>query len=77
MLPAGTAQIREALKKLDISRRINTSDTDAQRLTDTIARIAEFAPQYRDRLEELDVNPIILGASGEVTAVDTYVRLVP
>ena len=77
LLPAGTAQIREALKKLDISRRINMSDNDTQRLTDTIIRIAEFASQYHDRLDELDVNPIILDASGEVTAVDTFIRLVP
>ena len=75
LLPASPNQIRRALKRLEICRRLQLTDAQITALTETISRIGEFADDHRDRLEELDVNPLILDASGRVTAVDTFMRL--
>jgi hypothetical protein len=48
---------------------------DIEVLTQTIYNIAQFAYHARDRLLELDVNPIILDIEGSVNAVDAYMRI--
>ena len=75
LLPASSNQIHMALMSLDISRRLQLTHTEIQTVTETITRISEFASDHCDRLEELDVNPLILDATGRVTAVDTFMRL--
>jgi acyl-CoA synthetase (NDP forming) len=75
LLPASPLQIREALKGLGISRQLRLAESEIAALTETIARVAGFAADHRERLEELDVNPIILDASGGVTAVDAFMRI--
>ena len=75
LLPASSNQIHMALTSLDISHRLQLTHTEIQTVTETITRISEFASDHCDRLEELDVNPLILDATGRVTAVDTFMRL--
>lgn len=75
LLPTSTAQIEEALHRLYITRRLQLQETDIAVLTQTIHNIALFAEHLRNKLVELDVNPILLDASGNVTAVDAYLRI--
>ena len=75
LLPTSTAQIEEALHRLYITRRLQLQETDIAVLTQTIHNIALFADHLRNKLVELDVNPILLDASGNVTAVDAYLRI--
>ena len=75
LLPTSAAQIEEALYSLRITRRLQLQETDIAALTQTIHNIAIFADHVRNKLVELDVNPILLDASGNVTAVDAYLRI--
>ena len=75
LLPTSTAQIDEALHRLHITRRLQLQETDIAALTQTIHNIALFADDLRNKLVELDVNPILLDASCNVTAVDAYLRI--
>ena len=75
LLPTSAAQIEEALHRLRITRRLQLQETDIAALTQTIHNITLFADHLRNKLVELDVNPILLDASGNVTAVDAYLRI--
>ncbi len=75
LLPASPAQIREALKGLGISRQLRLAEGEIVALTETFACVARFATDNREKLVELDVNPIIFDASGGVTAVDVFIRI--
>jgi acyl-CoA synthetase (NDP forming) len=75
LLPTSTAQIEEALYRLHITRRLQLQETDIAALTQTIHNIALFADDLGNKLVELDVNPILLDASCNVTAVDAYLRI--
>ena len=75
LLPASAAQIREVLSELSISRALSLSDEELSALTDSVDRIAEFAHEHRESLDELDVNPLILDTGGAVTAVDAFIRI--
>jgi acyl-CoA synthetase (NDP forming) len=75
LLPTCAVQIEEALHSLRITRRLQLMETDIAALTQTIHNIALFAEHWRNKLVELDVNPILLDASGNVTAVDAYLRI--
>ena len=75
LLPVSAIQITKAVKRLNICRKLKLSDQEITSLVKTIAHIAELAVDHRDRLEELDVNPIILDSTGNVTAVDALVRM--
>ena len=75
LLPAGHAQIEDALAGLKISGKLRLSDTERTVLVTQIQAIAAFAEQHRSCLVELDVNPIILDTEGRATAVDALLRL--
>ena len=75
LLPTSIAQIEEALYRLHITRRLQLQENDIAALTQTIHNIALFADDLRNKLVELDVNPILLDASCNVTAVDAYLRI--
>ena len=75
LLPISVAQIEEALHSLRITRRLQLQETDIAALTQTIHNIALFADHLRNKLVELDVNPLLLDASGNVIAVDAYLRI--
>ena len=74
-LPAGHAQIEDALASLKISGKLRLSETERTTLVTQIQAIAAFAEQHRSCLVELDVNPIILDTAGRATAVDALLRL--
>ncbi|MEP3847964.1 MAG: hypothetical protein ABJM43_21690 [Paracoccaceae bacterium] len=75
LLPAGHAQIEDALAGLKISGKLRLSDTERTALVTQIQAVAAFAEQHRSSLVELDVNPIILDTAGRATAVDALLRL--
>jgi acetyltransferase len=41
---------------------------DIERLADLICRVSELADDLRDSISEIDVNPVIVSASGAVAA---------
>jgi acetyltransferase len=41
---------------------------DVESLVDAICRISELADDLRDLIEEIDVNPVIVGAAGAIAA---------
>jgi acetate---CoA ligase (ADP-forming) len=49
---------------------------DVARLADIVARASEFAADQQNRISELDINPIICGAS-QMTAVDALIVRAP
>lgn len=75
LLPASVVQIEKSLQSLRIMQSLQLHKVDVEVLTQTIYNIAQFAYHARDRLLELDVNPIILDAKGSVNAVDAYIRI--
>jgi acyl-CoA synthetase (NDP forming) len=77
LLPASAVQIEDALRRLSLTRKLRLGQHDIGSLVQVVSQIAQFTTQYRDRLLELDVNPIILDTAGTCTAVDALVRMRP
>mgnify|MGYP001166923878 CR=1 FL=1 len=77
LLPASAVQIEDALRRLSLTRKLRLGQHDIGSLVQVVSQIAQFTTQYRDRLVELDVNPIILDTAGTCTAVDALVRMRP
>ena len=75
LLPASPAEIDDALRGLSLTRKLGLHADEVAALTQTIVDIAQFAEDNRERLAELDVNPILLDQAGRVTAVDAYMRI--
>jgi len=75
LLPASAVQIDEAVRGLRLARKRRLDERDIPALVKAVSEIVELVTQYRDRLVELDVNPIILDAAGNCTAVDALVRI--
>jgi hypothetical protein len=75
LLPVNEAQIDDALRGLNLTRKLCLQENEIAALTRTITKIARFAQDTSEKLAELDVNPILLDAGGGVTAVDAYLRI--
>ena len=80
LLPVGDAEIRTALSGLRCApmlegwRGRNPADVDGA--VAAIAAIARFAAANHDRIVELDVNPLGVGARGQgAVALDALIRL--
>jgi acyl-CoA synthetase (NDP forming) len=77
LLPTTEEDIRNAIESLKVVKLISAyrggaaGDLDA--VVETIRRIADYAVAMADRLVELDVNPLVVQASGAV-AVDALIR---
>lgn len=78
LLPASRADIEAALARLPIHRVLagyrGRPACDMQALCDAIEAVAGFAMAHADRLEELDVNPLLALERGAV-AVDALIRM--
>ena len=75
LLPASAVEIDEAVRGLSLVRKVRLDQRDRHTLAKAVSEIVQLVTQYRDRLVELDVNPIILDAAGNCTAVDALVRM--
>jgi acetyl-CoA synthetase len=65
----------ERLKGVAVLQGFRGADpVDLERLADTVARLSEFAADQRERIAELDVNPLIC-AGQRITAVDALIVL--
>ena len=80
LLPIDEAGVRETLAKLRCApllrghRGDSAADVDAT--VDAILRIARFAEDHRDSLEELDVNPLAVAREGcGARALDALIRM--
>ena len=78
LLPTTEADIRSLLDGLKIAPLLhgyrNRPPVHVDRLVSAIMAIAEFAETHADRLQELDVNPLIVTAEGAVAA-DALIRM--
>ena len=78
LLPASRAEIAEALARLTLHGVLagyrGRAGCDMPALVDAIAAVAAFAMAHSDRLEELDVNPLLALPRGAV-AVDALIRM--
>ena len=79
LLPTDPASIREALLSLRIAPLLNgyrgAPAADIGRIVEAIDRIAEFGHAQRDRLVELDVNPLMI-LPDRAIAADVLLRIV-
>jgi acyl-CoA synthetase (NDP forming) len=75
LLPVSAVQIEDALRRLNLVRKLRLEQQDIASLVQVVSQVAQFSDQYRERLVELDVNPIILDTFGKCTAVDAMMRI--
>lgn len=75
LLPVSAVQIEDAMRRLSLVRKLRLDQQYIDSLVQVISQVAQFSDQYRDRLVELDVNPIILDTFGNCTAVDAMMRM--
>ncbi len=77
LLPVSRDDISAAIGSLKINALLNGyrggEAADIEALVDTVVRIAAFAEQHADSLQELDVNPLLVTRHGAV-AVDALIR---
>ena len=78
LLPASRAEIAAALDRLPFARVLagyrGRPGCDMTALVEAIAAVTGFAEAHQDRLEELDVNPL-LALPGGAMAVDALIRM--
>jgi acyl-CoA synthetase (NDP forming) len=73
--PVEARRMIERLKGVAVLQGFRGADpVDLERLADTVARLSEFAADQRERIAELDVNPLIC-AGQRITAVDALIVL--
>ena len=75
LLPVSAVQIEDAIRRLSLVRKLGLDQQDIASLVQVVSKVAQFSDKYRDRLVELDVNPIILDTFGNCTAVDAMMRM--
>ena len=78
LLPASRTDIEAAVQSLKIARIIDAyrggPAGDMRAVLDAIEAIAGYALAHQDRLQELDVNPLLVTPDGAV-AVDAFIRV--
>ena len=78
LLPASHGDIAAALARLPLHKVLagyrGKPGCDMTALVDAIARIADWAVAHADRLEEMDVNPLLALPTGTI-AVDALIRI--
>ncbi len=81
LLPTHRAEVEEALASLKVSKLLDgyrgRPPGDRAAAVDAILAVAAFASEHRDRLHELDVNPLLVLPEGEgAIAVDALISIV-
>jgi len=78
LAPVGRAQARRMLESLKGFKLLQgyrgSAPADLDAVCDAIARISEFAADFRDEVEEIDVNPLLARPDGAV-ALDALIIL--
>ena len=76
LAPVNHTEAREMLSRLKgqsmLSGFRGSEPVDVDKLADIICRLSEFADDQKDRIAELDVNPLIC-SGGRITAVDALI----
>jgi acyl-CoA synthetase (NDP forming) len=76
LAPVSRREARRMLGELKAQKALQgfrgAEPVDLERLADVVARISEFAADQRDRIAEVDVNPLIC-AGDRVIAVDALI----
>jgi acetyl-CoA synthetase len=79
LLPATRADIARALRRLRVWKLIEGHrgrSGDAEAVLRAIESVARFAESHRERLLELDVNPLLV-LPDRAVAVDALIKLQP
>ncbi|MCP4328183.1 MAG: acetate--CoA ligase family protein [Alphaproteobacteria bacterium] len=78
LLPIDRDGIARALASLKVSELLagyrGGAAADIDAVVDAVLKVAEFADTYRDKLEELDINPLMVRCDG-VVAADVLLRI--
>jgi acyl-CoA synthetase (NDP forming) len=78
LLPVARTEVRHAIAGLRVARLLDgfrgRHKADLEAVVDAVMAVAAYAWAMRDRLVELDVNPLMVTAS-EAVAVDALIRL--
>jgi acetyl-CoA synthetase len=77
LLPATRTEIEQALRQLKSWRLVTgfrSRHGDATAVVRSIEAVIEFAAAHRDRLEELDINPLLV-LPDRAVAVDALIRM--
>jgi hypothetical protein len=82
LLPATRQQIATALQSLRVAKLLAgfraATPADTEAAIDSILAIQDFAIAHRTRLAELEVNPLMVRATGQgAVAADVLMRLTP
>ncbi|SEK55320.1 Acyl-CoA synthetase (NDP forming) [Colwellia chukchiensis] len=80
LLPVSRAEVNQALKSLRSAILFHgfrgRAEADLDAAVDAILAIADFAQQHGDTIEELDINPLMLRATGQgAIAADALLRI--
>jgi acetyltransferase len=67
-LPVDLDEAQRLIARLDRGRLMGAG-RDRAALATLIVSLARFACDFRERIREIDLNPVILGAAGEGVAV--------
>ena len=77
LAPVGEAEARAMLRRLKGHRLLEgfrgQPPVDLDRLVDTIRRVSELAADQRERIAEVDVNPLICAGGARMVAVDALI----
>ncbi len=80
LLPTNAEEIRAALAELKVSKLIEGyrggASGDMNALVQLVASVADYVADNATRLEELDLNPVLVLPEGEgAIAVDAFIRM--
>lgn len=80
LLPVSRKEVSQALYRLSVSRLLDGfrggPAGDREAVIEAVLSVAEFVEDHRERLLELDVNPLLI-LPEEAVAVDALIRLQP
>jgi acyl-CoA synthetase (NDP forming) len=76
LLPTTKAEVERALARLDLGYRLRERNIDPGGLADAVLAVARLGEAMVERLDSLDVNPILVLPDGRVIAVDALASFV-
>jgi acetate---CoA ligase (ADP-forming) len=73
LLPLSLAEVKQELLRMPSLEAFRDNDRCIEQVLRAVSGIAEFAQEHSAHLDELDLNPLVICADGEVMAVDALI----